>query len=263
MSTTAAPRQVETSREPAAGPAYRLFGIVPAGVAPPADDLLLVPYGRVAGLVATAATEEAPAGRRELLTYTALLDRTATMMPVLPVRFGTVLDSWEAVEQRLAAPLHDAYAAALDTLTGRAQFTVRARYLPDAVMAEVLAREPRARQLHRQLRGDPTADHPTRVMLGELVAHALLASRERDAGVLTEALQEQAAQTDVRPPPSLTGFRVADAAFLVDLHRQAEFVNAAEALAGRWRDRARLRLLGPMAAYQFADRLVSAPSEGS
>ena len=39
--------------------------------------------------------------------------------------------------------------------------------------------------------------------------------------------------------------------------RISEFEAAAATLAHRWRERARLQVLGPMAAYHFADELAT------
>jgi hypothetical protein len=219
----------------------------------------LVRHRQVAGLVRPAAP--AAGQRRELVAHAGLLDSTAASRPVLPLRYGTVLAGPAAVEQELLAPHHDRFVAALAALAGRAQFTVRARYEEAAIVREVLDAEPAARRLHRQLGGDPGPARAGKVQLGELVARAILARREADARILVEALRSRAVLTTVQLSPSVAGYRIADAAFLVDLDRQAELTGPLERLAARWRGRIRLRLLGPMAAYHFADHLTSQPGE--
>lgn len=238
-------------------------GVVPAGVAPEDRDVELVRYGQVVALVRQAETRPASRARRELLHHAGLLDRLAMTAPVLPLRFGTVLPSPEDIQRDLLAPYHDAFVAALATLTGRAQFTVRARYLSDAILRELLDREPRLRRAHERLQargGQP--DRPGRMVFGELVATALRARREADAAALANMLRPHATLTAVRAPAAVEGYRIADGAFLVDLDRKAGFETAVEDLAGQWRDRARLRLLGPMAPYHFADRLIYGPRGG-
>jgi hypothetical protein len=44
---------------------------------------------------------------------------------------------------------------------------------------------------------------------------------------------------------------MADVAFLVDVEQREAFEDAAEAVAEAMQERARLRLLGPMAPYDF------------
>jgi hypothetical protein len=240
-----------------------VHGVVPRSTPPPGGDITTVEYGQVAALVRSATGSAS--GRRDLVVAHAdLLDRTAVTTPVVPLRFGTVVDSPESVAHRLLAPYHDAFVAALRTLTGRAQFTVRARYDADAIVAEVITNDPAARQLHQRLRGvDPGAAHAGRVALGETVARGVRARREADAATLAGTLRPYASMTSVQVSTSVESYRIADAAFIVALDRQQEFEQALEELARQWRDRARLRLLGPMAAYHFADHLINARPEGS
>jgi hypothetical protein len=253
-----------------------VHGIVPADTPPPGDDVALVPYRRVAALVRpaeaapAAALDSAAAGRRGrsrrdlIMAHVTLLDNTAATTPVIPLRLGTALDSPEAVARELLAPHHDTFLAALGALAGRAQFTVRARYVQDAIVREVLHHDPGARVLHQRVQGASGGgeDHGARVVLGEAVARGILARREADAATLAETLRPYATLAAVQAPTSVESYRIADAAFVVDLRRQAVFEEVLERLASRWRKRATLRLLGPMAAYHFADHLINAHLDG-
>jgi hypothetical protein len=64
--------------------------------------------------------------------YREILDGTATEAPVLPLRFGTVLASEDAVADELLTAHHDEFAGALEELDGRAEFVVRGRYVGQA-----------------------------------------------------------------------------------------------------------------------------------
>jgi hypothetical protein len=63
--------------------------------------------------------------------------------PVLPLRFGTILTSEDAVAKELLAAHHDEFTAALDQLEGRIEFRVKGRYVKDAVLGEVLSQNKR------------------------------------------------------------------------------------------------------------------------
>jgi hypothetical protein len=253
----AADHEAVTTATPAPQPQY-LCGIVPAAVADAGlADLpagaAFVPYRQIAGL-----TMPAPAGssrqlRATLLAYTDLLDRAAAAGPVLPVRYGTTLPSAAAVERDVLQPCHDSFARALADLVDRAQFTVRARYLPDAVVQEVLAEQPEAVHLHRQ-----GADQRARAQLGELVAKAIAGKRAADSETLVYQLGRYAVSVVVQPCPTLDLERLADLACLVERPQRASFEQAVAELAERWQDRARLRLLGPMAPYHFVGDLTGA-----
>lgn len=241
---------------------WYVYGIVPqATELPPhvtaddADDKLIVlRYGRVGAVAARLAGRPA-VGPDDLRTHTELLNELALNTPVLPLRFGTVLPDLDAVVDGMLAAGHDEFAAALDNLIGRAQFTVRARYVMDAVLQEVRAEEPAIRRLSDELReclGE--AYQPERVRLGELAAEALDAKREADAAELVETLAPYAVAVRWQAAPGDDG--IVDAPFLVEYRRQAEFEDAAEGIAKRWHERARVRLIGPLAPYDFASDLL-------
>src|SRR5690606_1755406 len=247
--------------DPAPAPAWHVHGVVPADARTPGDGVRLVRHGDVAALV----TEVPHTGwrtARRLLAHADVLDRTAATTAVLPVRFGTVAPSLPQVVERVLAPHHDALVAALVRLAGRAQFILRAGYLPDAAVRAVLADEPR---LARRRGGRPTGpgrhggDRAARLRYGELLAHAVARRRERDVATILQEVGRYAEAAYVRPHRSLDADGIGDVALLVELARRADVESAAERLGQRWRDLARLRLLGPMAAYHFAGEVVAVP----
>lgn len=64
--------------------------------------------------------------------YREILDGTAMEVPVVPLRFGTVLASEDAVADELLDVHHDDFAGALKELEGRVEFVVRGRYVGEA-----------------------------------------------------------------------------------------------------------------------------------
>ena len=145
----------------------------------------------------------------DLQTYREILDATAAEVPVVPLRFGTILTSEDAVAEELLAARHDEFTAALERLEGRAEFQVEGRYVNEAVTGW----------------------------------------RERDTRALRQALDGVCAASAARPPADEPdGFQVA---FLVDAGAERDLKRAIRALARKWDGRVELRLLGPMAAYDF------------
>lgn len=236
--------------------ARALYGIVPAAAAqadhpttPP--EVTLVPYGDIAGLTGPVPATRVRGLRSSLLSYTDLLDQYAASWPVLPLRFGTTVPTAAAVVAEVLAPHHDTFAQGLLALGQRAQFTVRARYLPDAIVAEVMAERPDAVRLQR--RG---TDAAARLRLGELIGHAVAGRRALDSNELAHRLTPYAAAVAIHRSTTMDLESLADVACLIDHAAQDEFEQAVANIAERWRDRVRIRLLGPMAPYHFADQLT-------
>jgi hypothetical protein len=243
---------------PVDGACY-VYGIAPSdaelpagarGVGDPAGEVSMVRHGRVAALVSRVRQDSELGTRRDLLRHSQLLDGIAISTPVLPVRFGSVLPEPGAVVDDLLAPHHDPFEAALSTLRGRAQFTVKARYVEEAVLREVLAEEPEVARLRDAVHELPAdAGYYDRIRLGELVVRAVERRREADAAALFDQLSPYAAAVVWRPSSTEEG--IADAALLVDHDGWPELERAVEGIARCGAGRIRMRMLGPLAPYDF------------
>jgi hypothetical protein len=215
----------------------------------------LLPYEEVAAVVSGVPVDRPLGTRRDLLRHSGLLDGIARSTPVLPMRFGTVLDDTAAVIDELLVSHHRRFAKALSALDGLAQFTVKARYVEAAVLGEVVAEEPAIARLRDALRHRPAeVGYGDRVRLGELVAVAMARRRDADMTTLVDALAPYARSVSWAPATVQDG--IVDAALLVDRGVWSDLERAVEGIARRGAGRMRLRLLGPLAPYDFSRELM-------
>jgi len=234
-----------------------LYGVVAANLVVPTDlkgvgdeVVSLIAYGEVAAVTSPLDTERTLAGREDLLAHSRVLDAVAALGPVIPVRFGSLLQSRDAVKTELLEPGHDRFRAMLDDLADHSQFTVRARYDERQVLTEVVAENAEIARLRAATRDQPDdSSYGDRVRLGELVAKAVEAKSEEDGQTLLAALEQHAAAVNIRESAGLD--RLLDVALLVENGRRAEFEQAVEELAAAFAGRANLRLIGPTAPYDF------------
>ncbi|NJP31545.1 GvpL/GvpF family gas vesicle protein [Micromonospora thermarum] len=235
-----------------------IYGIVPSDVEPtpdaqgvgdPPGDVDVVRHGELAALVSEVALEE-PVGRpADLTAYEALLDGTAAVAPVLPVRFGTVVTGPDAVQDLLEAH-HDRFAAALDEFENRVQYTVHGRFDEQEVLSEILAADRRAADLAEQVRGRPEAEtREQRIRFGEMISQAVELRREAANSELVEALTPYAVLNAPRAPSH--EMDAVNVAFLVEADGEEDFVRELEDFAEQRRDLIRMRILGPLAPYDF------------
>jgi hypothetical protein len=210
----------------------------------------LIVGGSVAAAVTAGALEEPPRRRADLLAYQSVLDALHRSGPVVPVQFGSVLWDADAVVEDLLLPQQDMFNALLDRLDGKQQYTLRATFIEEAVLADLVATDPEVRALREQTRDQPElAFYPERVRLGELVAQALEDRSLAEAEELWAAIEPFAAEHRVRTPPSAQ--HVLDVALLVEEGRTQDLVERLEDLAEAVHDRIRMRLVGPLAPYDF------------
>jgi gas vesicle protein GvpL/GvpF/Lsr2 protein len=192
----------------------------------------------------------------DLLAHQEILDATAAEVPVVPLRFGTILSSEDAVAEDLLAAHHDEFTAALDQLDGRFEFQVKGRYVKGAVLGEVLSQNKQAAGLREAIQGkDPDAARNATIELGQLLNRAVKARREEDTRALRQAMERLCVASVAREPThELDAVHVA---FLVAVDQEPEVERVIEDLAHEWEGRIDVQLLGPMAAYDFAGTVQS------
>jgi hypothetical protein len=241
-----------------------VYGVVPAHTA--ADPTLLgIDGGSVEriihGDIAAATTVvplDRPAGRRaELLAHNAVVNALAEAGPVLPVQFGSIMADRDSVVDRLLAPEHDRLVQQLERLEGRRQFNLRASYVTDQVLTEVVQRHPEIADLRRRTRDLPEGSlHPELIRLGELVSRAVEETREADAEAVLDIVRPLSLEHSARPGRGVDD--VVSVSMLVEDTRIADLEDHLEEFAEAVHERMRLRLVGPVAPYDF----VEAPSWG-
>ncbi|GAA4253587.1 GvpL/GvpF family gas vesicle protein [Dactylosporangium darangshiense] len=236
-----------------------VYGIVPAdvetepearGVGEDAARISVVRHDRIGALVSEIPLDRPLGTPDDLLAHERLLDAVAGVVPVLPMRFGAVLTDRQATVDELLAPHHDEFDTALRELEGLAEYLINARYVQDAILREVLAEDPELERRRAALRGRPDEEtHAERIALGEAIGGAVDVHRDVDASAIAEALVPVVADLVMRPPPG--EFDVAAVAVLAETGREKELVHAVQELARRWAGRVEVRLLGPVAPYDF------------
>lgn len=236
-----------------------VYGVVPAG-SPGVEGLTgvdgagieLVPHGAVAAVVGVIRVERPPGRRADLVAHHEVLDALAARGPVVPVRFGSVMRDRQEVVELLLAQDEDRLAGLLEELTGRSQFNLRGSYQESAVLAEVVAEDPEVAALRERTRDLPEdAGYADRVRLGELVARAMEAKREVDAQIVLDAVLPLCTAHRIRPGGGVD--HVLDVALLVDDDRRGTFEETLESVAEGVHERVRLRLMGPLAPYDFVE----------
>lgn len=236
-----------------------LYGIAAADLTLP-DDLSgidgqavgVVSLKGVAAVTSPLDVERLIARRADLVAHSRVLDAVAAAGPVIPVRFGSVMHNRSELMAEVLEPGYERFEAMLRDLAGHAQFTVRARYEEAQILSEVVAENPEIARLNSDTRDQPEQpQYRALVRLGELVAAALEEKRVADAERMLSSLEPFVAAVRVRGGAGID--QLVDAAFLVDNDRRAAFEQAAEQLAAEYAGRARLKLVGPSAPYDFVD----------
>jgi hypothetical protein len=243
-----------------------VYGIVPGdvelnpgvqGVGDPPGEITLVRSGDLAALVSEVDITKPLGTPQDLQAHQEILDAVITETAVLPLRFGGVVNSEDAVAEELLEANHDEFAAVLQQLEGCAQFVVRGRYSEPAILEEVLSENPAAKRLAERIRGaDPEATRELRIELGEIVNMAVADKRQADTSLLVDAMKGHCLASIVRD--ATNELDAAYVAFLLQADQASELEQVLIDLSERWAGRVDLTIIGPMAPYDFVGNLAKA-----
>lgn len=234
-----------------------LYAVVPAGARVPEElsgarggEVSLVRHRDLAGVVSELRPGKPLGSRDDLMAHRRVVAALAAETTTLPMRFGAVVTTPDAVVEEMLEPYHDWFTGVLEELRGRQEIVVIGTYVEETMLREVLEEEPEVARLRESVRDLPEdAAYYERVRLGELIVQALDEKRTADAETLVRALGPYAAGTAERRPASED--TAVDMAFLVDEEDRKRFEEAVDDLGERWAGRIRLRVLGPLPAYDF------------
>ncbi|WP_174185233.1 GvpL/GvpF family gas vesicle protein [Nocardia barduliensis] len=242
--------------------AVYVYGIVPADVEPephatgvgdPPGEVGVVRHGEIAALISRLESDRPLGTPDDLTAHAELLDGSAAVAPVLPLRFGAVMTDAEAVENELLGANEDEFRSALEQLEGRAQFVIRGRYVEDTILRELLDENAQAAQLRDEIRDKPEdATRNARIALGELINQAIEAKRAEDTRRVVAEIEQFEPLINQREPTHEE--EAVHVAMLVELARQEELEETLRRLGEEWDGRVELNLLGPMAAYDFVTK---------
>jgi hypothetical protein len=140
-----------------------------------------------------------PGSPEDLSIHREILDAAAVEVPVLPLDFGTILSSEEAVAEELLGTHRDEFHRALEELEGRAEFLVEGHYVDQAATAN---REEDTRALQEAMEGHCVASvvrEPSHELEAVNVAFLVETDEESDVEqVITDLARDWAGRIEVQ-----------------------------------------------------------------
>jgi gas vesicle protein GvpL/GvpF len=210
-----------------------------------------LPHAGLAALVSDLESG-ALAAAREVRAHWRVLEEASQAATVLPVRFGTVMESEEAVRERLLEPNSERLAGLLDELEGRVQLSLKGDYDEEQLLREAVRRSPQIKSLRERVLSLPDeAGYYDRIRLGELVAAEVNRLRAQDSRHALDKLEPLAVASHTEQATGEHG--ALNLAFLVERERIDAFGSAVGELGGHFGERIKLRFVGPLPPYSFAE----------
>ena len=188
----------------------------------------------------------------DVLAHSRVLEEVVGYAPVLPMRFGVVMEDERSLRERLLAGHGNELRRLLDDLAGVVQLRVRVLYENDAGLREIVAEDREIAQLREEVRGKPEdATYYDRIRLGELISQALDRKRADDGEIVLERLEPLC--VDHVAEPAVHEQMVLNVSALVERARLEEVARELETVAREIAPRLVLRTVGPLPPYSFVE----------
>jgi hypothetical protein len=218
-----------------------------------------IEQGGLAALVSTVEAD-ALAAAKEVRAHWRVLEEASKATTVLPVRFGTVMDSDDAVRERMLEPNAAGLTELLNELVGRVQLNVKGDYDEERLLSAVVREVPAVATLRERVQKiSDSAGYYDRIRLGELVAAEVARRREEDTALVLSHLEPRAVAASQEQPHSTNA--AFNLAFLVEGSEVDAFSEALGQLRAKLGERVRLDYVGPLPPYSFAETDLSAGAE--
>ncbi|MGW4245194.1 GvpL/GvpF family gas vesicle protein [Nocardia sp. NPDC004722] len=209
-----------------------------------------VVYGPIAALVSEIVAEEPRDRIEDVQAFARLVDELAGAMPIIPIRFGATAADDKAVKTQLLQPRADYFHAALNELSGQAEYLVKGKYITDTVLREILDENQHAAALREDIISSPPhTDTDARIDLGQTVNAAMEDKRRVDSETLVRALVAVTDRIVLRPPTEED--EMAEIAVLIPFGQEQELLRTVNTIVEGWPHRVIMRIVGPLAPWDF------------
>lgn len=248
-----------------------VYAIVPAGDHTTCDvagvddrynEVYSIQHRRLAAVVSrTTRTDYRGMARQEVLRYLVahqrVVEAVMANLPVLPVKFGTVLPD-EARVRLLLEQGEAGFRSTLEGLADRVQMEVVVTWNLAAVFQEIGAEEEIARAKARAAGGPPEEVAAARVAVGQMVKGALDRRRSELQDHLILRLRDVAC--DLVANPLMDDRMVANVALLLNRADHEALDRRLVELDRQFGGRLNFRCVGPLPPYSFATVEVEIPT---
>ena len=226
------------------------------GIGGKGDKVYTLPFDGLSAVVSDSPEAEYDSTRRNLTAHMRVLETVMAERTIVPIRFGSVAPTRQAVYDTLLKPQRQAIDGLLVDLEGRVEMGLKAFWLDGILYTEVLAARPDIARLRDKLIGrSPDESYYERVKVGELLDTAISEKRAEEADALLNAIKPFAfrvLEQDARGEQT-----VLSVAMLVDRDKTDALDEAITKLDTANEGRLLFKLVGPTAPYNFVDLSLS------
>ena len=238
------------SGTPQGAPQFSTLGMGERG-----DIVHTVRFMNLAAVVSDSPIVEYESSRRNMMAHTLVLEEVMKDFTILPVRFGTVAPSGQAIEEQVLKRRFGELNGLLAEMEGRAEMGLKAFWYEGIVFEEIVKENPAIRRLRDGLIGRAQEEtYYERIRLGEMIEAAMWQKRDTDAEKILARLRPLVYKSIANKV--IMDRMALNAAFLMEREREPEFDRAVQQLDAEMGTRLMFKYVGPVPPYNFVSIVI-------
>ena len=225
------------------------------GIGERGDKVHTIDYMNMSAVVSDTPIQEYEESRRNMMAHTLVLEEVMRQCTILPVRFGTVAPSADAVLEQVLKRRFGGLISTFEEVENRIELGVKAFWYEGVIFQEIVEQNPTIRSLRDSLKTRKAEEtFYERIRLGEMIEAAMEKKRDEDSEIILEKLRPLVCKSRVNKV--ITDKMVLNAAFLVDRLREPEFDEAMRILDAEMQKRVMFKYVGPVPPYNFVNIVI-------
>lgn len=187
---------------------------------------------------------------KDLVTHQLVIENVMSQFTILPVKFGTMVETEGQVIKLLKKGLM-LLRGELGRMEGKVELDVVASWQLPKILAAIYSSNRRVQKKQEEIsKKDSKAATQDRVALGKLVERVLKSKRARCDWLILQTLKKKAEKICLHD--LVSDEMIFNAAFLIKKADKAMFEKALDELDQRFEDTLNFRLVGPLPPYSFS-----------
>lgn len=211
-----------------------------------------------AAIVSKEPLKKYPLVREFLLTHQRVNEKVMKSRPVLPVRFCTMAESEAQVIQDVLGnkARQTEFTNALDTIRGRAEYGLRARWKDlDKVFETLSTEDERVKETKAKVLKLASRERQAALIdVGHVVQEAVEKKNKRTESTIVQEISPYA--TDVKSNKVLGDANICNTALLVDDSRVEQFETAINTMIQKYENDIQFKYVGPIPAFNFVEIVI-------
>lgn len=228
----------------------------PLGIGGKGDQIYTVCNKDISAVVSNALFKKYHPSRENLIFHERAIEEVMRFYPVLPVRFATVAENDEQV-QNILEKEYDIFMKLLSDINGKKELGLKTMFKEDFIYESILAKYENIREMKAQIASlTANESHFQRMQIGEMVENALRKEKELYKEDFLNSLSPLAQEVKINS--SYGVLMILNAAFLVNNSKEEEFDNQVNKLDRKYGNAVKIKYLGTVPPFNFVNLALEA-----